>query len=65
MCYTGKCKYERTWGEFVGECTLSAKELTQEDALCHDEPWQEIPWMKLRKIEKPIKKGRFRILELT
>ena len=63
MCQTGKCPYE----DYIGDCQLQ-RDLgkTPEDAFCYDEPMYGSPWRDQLKVEKPvIKKGRYRILDLT
>jgi hypothetical protein len=77
VCYAN-CKYEYGMGECVGECKIRNKNEIPNDALCvmSDALYaikfskiQNCPWNSLTDVmeflNKPKKKGRFRILELT
>lgn len=68
MCYAN-CKYEYGMGECVGECKFRDKNQIPGDALCAQNvpEVQTCPGMEDldQFINKPKKKGRFRILELT
>jgi hypothetical protein len=59
MCQTGKCPYE----DYIGDCKLhhALGELPK-DAFCYEEPINGSP-LKVEKLV--IKKGRYRILDLT
>ena len=75
MCYTGKCPYEISYGDYLGDCTLDFKDSLPMDAFCTNEPcpdnWGtpflakefEAEMERIKIISQ--KEGRFRILDLS